>query len=256
MNSDGSQQRAWADFALGPNGGDGALSPDKTRLALQVADGILVVGVDGQAPRIVYRGANFTGGPTWTHDGRIAFSQRVDTNGDGRVDQKDASVILIMGADGSNLVQLPGQFADVDGLAASPVSPRLALAWKIKGGQQIAGLNTDGSGLTAIGAAVLGARQPAWSPDGTRIAFSATFNIYFVNADGGDVRRAFSNAVRGGNQIEKAFQPRWALQGDVLVFVVGRGANTDVFLMKADGSAVQPLTDSPAEDSTPIWLPP
>ena len=53
----------------------------------------------------------------------------------------------------------------------------------------------DGSSLERITHA--GARNPVWSPDGTRIAFDSTrdgdYEIYVIGADGTDLRQLTNN---------------------------------------------------------------
>ena len=59
-------------------------------------------------------------------------------------------------------------------------------------------------------------RAPAWSPDGTRIAFVSDRDggfpeLYLMNADGSGVTRLTNNAFVDGN-------PSWAPDGSRLVF--------------------------------------
>jgi Tol biopolymer transport system component len=99
---------------------------------------------------------------------------------------------------------------------------------------------------------------PAWSPDGTRIAFNSdregTPQVYVMNADGGDVRRL--SDVWGE-------YPAWSPDGTRIAFGSYAGGTTpfgdpnyDVFVMDADGSNEMNLTDDPdAYDMYPTWSP-
>jgi Tol biopolymer transport system component len=50
-------------------------------------------------------------------------------------------------------------------------------------------------------------------------------------------------------------QPSWSPEGTMLVWADERNRNMDIFLANADGSDIQPLTDSAAHDSDPAWRP-
>ena len=67
-------------------------------------------------------------------------------------------------------------------------------------------MNADGSGVTALTGDSAVEGRPAWSPDGTKIAFASTRNgnweIYMMNADGSGVTRLTNNAWWDG-------EPAW-----------------------------------------------
>jgi Tol biopolymer transport system component len=90
--------------------------------------------------------------------------------------------------------------------------------------------------------------DPAWSPDGTRLAFSSrrtgTFDVYVMNADGSRTRRLTSGK-------EHDSHPTWAPDGTRLAFE----RNGDVFVVRADGSGAHRISDVTAEESEPRWSP-
>ena len=106
---------------------------------------------------------------------------------------------------------------------------------------QIWVMNADGSKqrkLTARGAHNF---NPAWSPDGTRIAFergrrqrypctmcpgAKGSDVYLMNADGSQQQRL----TRGGSQ------PSWSPDGRKIAFVSKRDGGPDIYVMNADGS--------------------
>ncbi len=118
-------------------------------------------------------------------------------------------------------------------------------------------MNTDGSGYQRLIADEVGTplsvTHPAWSPDGSKIAFSATrggnWDIYVVNADGSNVTRLTSDPA-----LDAA--PDWSRDGKQIVFTSNRGDGwTDIYVMNADGTNVKRLTSDPASDYNPVWSP-
>jgi dipeptidyl aminopeptidase/acylaminoacyl peptidase len=63
------------------------------------------------------------------------------------------------------------------------------------------------------------AGHPAWSPDGTRIAFERSGDIYVVSALGGPVTQLVASAPGGYNQ-----DPAWSPDGTQIAFVSNREA--------------------------------
>jgi len=111
-------------------------------------------------------------------------------------------------------------------------------------------INTDRSGDVPLS----GGRGywPAWSPDGTRIAFSDGFNtgqIYLINADG--------TGVVGLTNTSTDEFPAWSPDGSKIAF--GRflgGGEREVFTINADGTAPTQLTSTPGGyNSQPAWSP-
>jgi len=101
-----------------------------------------------------------------------------------------------------------------------------------------------------------GFHAPAWSPDGSRIAYTAglakTGNIWVAKADGSDP----VNITADVNFI--CSQPDWSPDGSRIVFnlISGNPLQADIWVMNADGSNKRNLTpNSSYEELTPVWSP-
>lgn len=96
--------------------------------------------------------------------------------------------------------------------------------------------------------------DPAWSPDGTRIAFArgtlslGSYDIWTVDADGTDPVRLTREGARSRF-------PAWSPDGTRIAFSTRRDGPLDIHLMDADGSGPVGLTDDPAADTNPAWSP-
>jgi Tol biopolymer transport system component len=97
------------------------------------------------------------------------------------------------------------------------------------------------------------ARLPAWSPDGSRIAYASQepdggSQISAMNADGSDPTQLTSGPAF-------SVRPAWSPDGSSIAFESVRDRNSDVYVMSADGTDQQQLTDDLAWDGDPVWSP-
>ncbi len=92
--------------------------------------------------------------------------------------------------------------------------------------------------------------EPAWSPDGAKIAFSSarggSFDIYVMNADGSGTKALTSTK-------EDDSHPTWSPDGDRITFA--REGPGDIYVMNADGSGVRRISDPRVQESEPAWSP-
>ena len=94
--------------------------------------------------------------------------------------------------------------------------------------------------------------SPAWSPDGSQLAyvsFETGKPVVYVHAVMTGQRRAVAN-FRGSNSA-----PAWSPDGRTLAVTLTREGNSQVFLMSADGSNVRRLTTSSGIDTEPTYSP-
>lgn len=94
--------------------------------------------------------------------------------------------------------------------------------------------------------------SPAWSADGTRLAyvsFETGKPVVYVHTIATGERRVLAN-FRGSNSA-----PAWAPDGKSLAVVLTRDGLSQIYSINADGSNVQRLTRSAGIDTEPVFSP-
>jgi Tol biopolymer transport system component len=159
-------------------------------------------------------------------------------------------------------------------------------------------MNADGSKQTQLTKdppnAAATDDQPAFSPDGSKIAFRSNKDgddeIYVMNSDGSNQINLTNNSVQdhqpvfspdgskiaftrnaeifvmnadGSNQTNLTNtpiptfegQPNWSPDGSKIAFTRGSQPNGEVYVMNADGSNQTNLTNTAGNDEEPAWSP-
>jgi TolB protein len=97
-------------------------------------------------------------------------------------------------------------------------------------------IGVDGQGLTRLTDNDVWDIYPAWSPDGSKIAFlsmrDANLDIYVMNADGTQQELLFDSGSHDAD-------PHWV--GDQIAFT----SQSQIWIMNEDGTNAHPITDSP-----------
>jgi hypothetical protein len=120
-------------------------------------------------------------------------------------------------------------------------------------GHSIFTVNPDGSNQTMVAAppANLFYQDPAWSPDGNRIAFissnsAGASSLNVINGDGTNLSSLTSSP--------DVFQhPTWSPDGSQIAFAVSSSVDTSIWVINGDGSNLHNLI--PATTSQPAWSP-
>jgi len=167
--------------------------------------------------------------------------------------------IYLMDATGGNQQRLTEHPRDDYWPTWSPDGARIAFASERSGNFDIYLMGVqaalEGAGEAALQQMTEGRAsdlEPAWSPDGARIAFMSdrdgNWEIYTVDLEGGDVQRLTNHEADD-------WLPAWSPDGQQIAFVSDRDGNFEIYVMEADGDDVRRLTEDSATDSYPAWSP-
>jgi Tol biopolymer transport system component len=219
---------------------------------------VYAMDADGSGPRNLTQNPAKDVRPTWSPDGRrIAFVSRRDGN----------SEIYVMNADGSGQRNLTRDRARDNYPTWSPDGRKIAFlrarlySNRVRGlgvhrfyGYHLYVMNADGSGLRRLTLNFTGRYQLVWSPDGRTIYFGRDL----VSTDGSGARRLPYIPLTAvwspdGRQIAFVNNPRRNRRpGQLGPCCI---ANSDVYVMNADGSGTRRLTHNAAYDGEPAWSP-
>lgn len=170
--------------------------------------------------------------------------------------------IWAVDGDGSNPRQLTTQGSN-EQPTFSPDGKKIAFdSDRNPGGSfQLFVMNADGSGQTQVTATNGSVGGSSWSPDGSQIAINDTSSgsnqIYIANVATGTVGTALTSVGSNTN-------PHWSPDGSKILYVSTAcrtdggpvcGGGESVYLMNADGSNQQNLTQAPIFDADPAWSP-
>ncbi len=222
-----------------------AWSPNRRQIAFVAPHGagsIYVINADGTRERDILSGTPFAANLSWSPDGRsLAFE---NTPGAG-------SDIFVVGVDGTNLRNLTQRsFGASMELQPdwSPDGQSIVFTSDAGGQTDIWIMSADGTNarkLTVDGSA---ARDPAWSPDGSRLAYATSSGLWVMRADGTD-RRALTTTA--SNEIDAA--PDWSPDGSRIVFTRQRFPMADLYVVNADGTARSRIATGIDVNGHPSW---
>jgi TolB protein len=248
MDYDGKNQRkltSVGDIAIAPNWspvpGDDRIAYTAFRAAGRQIE-ILSAGGDPQ-PRFQQSGSA-NGFASWSPDGKfIVYSSYRD--GD--------SEIYWANADGSDARRLTNSRGIDTSPNINPATGRQIAFISTRGGSpELYTMDSDGTNVQRITDEGGDVQNPAYSPDGSMIAFAwqksrtGSFDIYVF-----DIRmRKFSQLTSGSGSNER---PSWAPDGKHIAFTSNRTGTSQIYAMTVDGKKVLQLTNSTGINEGATW---
>src|SRR5688572_28987953 len=104
------------------------------------------------------------------------------------------------------------------------------------------------SSQQAMPSGFTGLREPAWSPDGKRLAVVFMDRVWTLGPDGRDGRPLTQDA---GIQRD----PAWASDGARIAYAVDRGEGFDLYVSRVKGGAPERITTTKGDERGPSWTP-
>jgi Tol biopolymer transport system component len=261
MNADGSSE---VDVTNAID--DGATwSPDGTRIAFSrqgsgLPEDIYTMNADGTGVTRITNTPLSDVFPSWSPDATQFTFTYGDCNGTG-----GAPDVYVMDANGANRHRLTNTLV-ADGISDwSPGGSSIAF---IRGNTvncddaensaDVFAMDPLGGNLRTLANNVDGESRPAYSPDGSRIAYFRGSNsspgaaLYVMNADGTGQTR-----ISPDLQIDDTGKPTWSPDGSKIAFaanLIGTTNISQIFVVNADGTGLAQLTnDDGLSRLSPSW---
>jgi Tol biopolymer transport system component len=221
-------------------------------IAYNWAGHLFVMNADGTGRRQLTFGANSDFRATWSPDGTsIAYlSYGVDRS----------LALMVISADGQRQVTIADRLApsDSDQYTWAPDSRHLTFAAAAADHplslSRIYVAQADRSGATELGGPGLAGFDPAWSPDGRKIAFKSVNPVealWLMDADGSNAHR-LTQMPGSGNDFWNA---QWSPDGTHLLFLAGGDGAHDVWTITTDGTDERNISNSGEDEYWPTWSP-
>ncbi|MFA5308096.1 MAG: trypsin-like peptidase domain-containing protein [Dehalococcoidales bacterium] len=161
--------------------------------------------------------------------------------------------IYIMDISGNNQKRITTSHVDSSYPGVSPGGSLIAYADE-SGGINV--INDDGKWAFPLTSGQE-AYEPAWSPDGTKIAYTVFENvlggydqpdIYVMDVDG-------SNVTKLTDHIDWDISPSWSPDGTMIAFESYRDGNWEIYVENINGTGLRRITNNNVFDANARWSP-
>jgi len=169
--------------------------------------------------------------------GKIAFACYVK-----QIDQ-----ICLLNADGSGRKQLTNFSATAFYPSVSPDGDTVFFSSRDSGNYEIYSIDINGDNLKKLTNGIGALYAPELSPNGEWVVFTKNGDgLWRMRPDGSDVKR-----ITNKDDID----PSWSPDGSMISFASSRAGKRQLFVMNADGSNVQQVTDLNNMGGRNTWSP-
>jgi TolB protein len=208
---------------------------------------LVLLDEDGGNPKELTDTKSNASYPAWSPDGKkVAFSSDRE---------KGRMQVFVMDADGKNVKQITTEEVEARVPSWGADGKKLAYCRRGQfGGSDVVLVDAaDGKNPSVIGDG--DAWDPAFSPDGKKVAFVSTrdngwFKLYAMTADGENATKL----VDAGNNLGFAY-PAWSADGKRIAFAhLVKGA-LEVHVVDADGKNLTAVTEFGGYSVYPAWKP-
>jgi Tol biopolymer transport system component len=230
-----------------------------------VSKNILAMNIDGSQQSVfVAGGEKIVLAPVWSPTGdRVAFAL-------GRFFQMvlgpAIADIAVVSRDGTGLKILTDGSGNFGFPSWSPDASEIVYRASARDSQGLFVMTLATGAVRALTPGLSHDNLPSWSPKGDRIAFTRLFNddfeLFTIRPDGTNVRRLTNEPGNDAHCV-------WSPDGEWLAFASARGGfkdeamlhpgnpepYSDIYVMRADGSDIRQLTDTPFQEGTVAWAP-
>ncbi len=225
-------------------GTNGKLAFGSARSGFPADNDLYTMGSDGTAETRITSLDQDELHPVWSANGaKIAFERNTGMRSD----------IWVANANGSSATQLTTDPATDSRPSWSNTGKKIVFSSDRGGTPGVLDLFVmDSNGANQVNITntpTINEDYPAWSPDGTAIAFSRDGDIYKSTPSGSNLKRLTTAAVMD-------IEPDWSPGNNQIVYRTGVTGNDDIWKMNADGTnQVAIVNNGSTVEERPVWSP-
>ena len=133
----------------------------------------------------------------------------------------------------------------------SPDGSKIAYVSDQGGNLDLFVLNSDGSNPVQLTTTLALEGSPSWTPDGNKILYESDLGgssqIWIMNADG-------TEQIQLTHGDDANYRPSASPDGQRVLLASSRDDNYEIYVMNLDGSGQENLTQTPGNETMPLWL--